>query len=103
MTECYQRLQIFANITGGLPEQVNAACVAATTAENRWQCFMAQWTLPQRVYNPRLLPPALSPLNTERILLQVVAEETVFASFDSLFAHLLNAFDLDTSKTRDSP
>jgi len=41
MTEVLTRIADFANITGGAPEQVNAACVAATPAELRWRCFSA--------------------------------------------------------------
>ena len=46
MTEVFTRIADFANITGGAPEQVNAACVAATPKELRWRCFSAQYTLP---------------------------------------------------------
>lgn len=45
-TDAFARLAAFANVTGGLPEQVNSACVTNTTPALRWQCFMAQYTLP---------------------------------------------------------
>ena len=46
MTEVFASVAEFSNVTGGAPEQVNAACVAATPPARRWQCFMAQYTLP---------------------------------------------------------
>ena len=46
MTEVFTRIASLANITGGQPQQVNAACVAATPAAQRWKCFSAQYTLP---------------------------------------------------------
>jgi hypothetical protein len=46
MTEVFSSVATFSNVTGGNPGQVNAACVAATPAALRWQCFMAQYTLP---------------------------------------------------------
>jgi hypothetical protein len=46
MTAVYARVAAFANITGGAPAQVNAACVAATPAAERYRCFMAQYTYP---------------------------------------------------------
>ena len=46
-TEMYQRVAAFGNVSGGLPEQVNADCAAAYPAEeDRWHCFMAQYTYP---------------------------------------------------------
>jgi len=46
MSEVFSRLAGFANITGGAPDQVSAACVAATEERDRWRCFSAQYTLP---------------------------------------------------------
>lgn len=46
MTDVYSRIAVFANVTGGAPEQVNAACVAAYPPSERWKCFMAQYTYP---------------------------------------------------------
>lgn len=46
MTDVFRRVADFNNVTGGAPEQVNAACVAAKPAADRWQCFFAQYTLP---------------------------------------------------------
>ena len=46
MTSVFARVADYQNVTGGAPEQVNAACVAATPASERWKCFMAQYTLP---------------------------------------------------------
>jgi len=42
----FERVSEFANVTGGLPDQVNAGCVAASTPSTRWTCFMAQYTYP---------------------------------------------------------
>jgi hypothetical protein len=44
-TEMYARVADFGNVSAGLPEQVNADCVAAN-ADARWKCFMAQYTYP---------------------------------------------------------
>ena len=41
MTEVFARVAAFQNVSA-----VNAGCVAATPADRRWQCFMAQYTLP---------------------------------------------------------
>lgn len=46
MTEVFTRIADIANVTAGAPQQVNAACVAATPAAERWRCFSAQYTLP---------------------------------------------------------
>ena len=46
MTGVFASVASFSNVTGGAPEQVNAACAAATPPARRWQCFMAQYTLP---------------------------------------------------------
>ena len=46
MTAAYTRAQTFSNISAGAPEQVNAACVAATPPALRFRCFMAQYTYP---------------------------------------------------------
>jgi hypothetical protein len=46
MTDVFRRVADFNNVTGGAPEQVNAACVAVKPAADRWQCFFAQYTLP---------------------------------------------------------
>ena len=46
MTGVFTSIANFSNVTGGDPGQVNAACVAARPAALRWQCFMAQYTLP---------------------------------------------------------
>ncbi len=46
MSGVYARVADFSNITGGAPEQVNAACVAATPPALRARCFMAEYTLP---------------------------------------------------------
>lgn len=46
MTKVFARVANFSNVTTGSPTQVNAACVAATPANLRWQCFFAQYTLP---------------------------------------------------------
>ena len=46
MTDVFARVADFQNVTGGAPENVNAACVAAMPAAQRWRCFMAQYTLP---------------------------------------------------------
>jgi len=45
-TQVYSRVALFANITTGLPAQVNEGCVANTPANERWKCFMAQYTYP---------------------------------------------------------
>ena len=49
MTEVFARVAEFQNVTGGAPEQVNAACVSATPPGYRSKCFMAQYTLPYMV------------------------------------------------------
>ena len=46
MTGVFARVAAFQNVTGGAAAHVNAACVAATPAAERWRCFMAQYTLP---------------------------------------------------------
>lgn len=46
MTSVFTRVAAFSNVSGGAPEQVNAACALSKPADKRWQCFMAQYTLP---------------------------------------------------------
>ena len=45
-TPLYQNVALMQNISGGAPSQVNAACMAALPPQQRWQCFMAQYTYP---------------------------------------------------------
>lgn len=40
MTDVFSRVADFQNVTGGAAAQVNADCVAATPAAERWRCFM---------------------------------------------------------------
>lgn len=67
-TEIYTRVAAFSNVTGGEPHQVNSACVASTSAADRWQCFMAQWTYPHIKTPTFLLNSAWDQWQTENIL-----------------------------------
>lgn len=46
MTQAFQAVAGFQNVTGGNPGQVNEDCVARTPEADRWKCFMAQYTYP---------------------------------------------------------
>jgi ribosome maturation protein SDO1 len=68
-TEVYARIAEFGNISGGLPEQLNEACVAAHPAPaDRWHCFMAQYTYPYTRTPTFLLQSQVDAFQTANIL-----------------------------------
>jgi hypothetical protein len=68
-SEVYARIADFGNISSGLPEQVNAACVAAfPEPEQRWKCFMAQFTYSFVATPTFLLQSAVDQFQTGNIL-----------------------------------
>ena len=67
-TDVYTRVAAFANVTGGAAAQVNADCVAATPAADRWQCFMAQYTYPHIATPTFILNSAVDEWQTSNIL-----------------------------------
>lgn len=90
MTDVYARIALFANITTGAPEQVNAACVAATPAADRAHCFMAQYTLPHIRTPLFILNSQVDEWQTQNVLapnVETVPHVTTYAPFVPCITH----------------
>jgi len=46
MSGVFKRVATLGNISGGVPDQVNAACALGIAPQLRWRCFLAEVSLP---------------------------------------------------------
>ena len=84
MTSVFARVAEIQNITGGVPEQVNKDCVAATPAAERYKCFMAQYLLPFIKTPTFIINSMVDQWQTENILapnIETMPSVTTYAPF----------------------